>query len=60
MRFSITASIADPDPYDLGLVDPSPDPSIIKQNSKKTLIPTVLWLFYIFEKWCKFSLKDYR
>ncbi len=28
----------------LGLPDPDPEPSIIEQNSKKTLIPTVLWL----------------
>ncbi len=34
-----------PDPLVKG-VDPEPDPSNIKQNSKKTLIYTVLWLLY--------------
>ncbi len=29
-------------------MDPDPDPSIIKKNSQKTWIPTVLWLLYDF------------
>jgi hypothetical protein len=40
----VSSSLADPDPkpdpsdpYFLGLLDPDPDPSIIKQNSKKNL-----------------------
>jgi hypothetical protein len=40
----------DPDPVVRGL-DSAPDPFIIKQNSKKNLIPyldTVLWLLYDF------------
>ncbi len=40
----------------LGLLDPEPDPSIIKQNSKKNLdfycFVASFWLF-TFEKWCK-------
>ncbi len=44
----------------LGLLDPNPDPSIIKQNSKKNLnfycFVTSLWLF-IFEKLYKCSFK---
>ncbi len=40
----------------LGLLDPDPDPSIMKQNSKKTLdsqcFVTYFWLLF-FEKWCK-------
>ncbi len=52
-------SVADPDPYPY-VFGPhksgsvvctrytDPDYSIIKQNSKKTLIPTVLWLLYDF------------
>jgi hypothetical protein len=34
----------DPDPA----LDPDPDPSIIMQNSKKTLIHTILLLFFTF------------
>ncbi len=32
------------------------------KNSKKTLIPTILWLFltFSFEKWCKCTFKKYK
>ncbi len=63
----VQTSVPDPDPHFLGLPDPDSDPfsqrcrsgsfyhpSIIKQNSKKTLIPTVLWLLMDF-----LSLKGY-
>ncbi len=36
---TITTSVADPDPLVKGT---DPDPSIIKQKVRKTLIPTVL------------------
>ncbi len=51
--FSLKTSVADPDPSDpnvLGLLDPdpNPDPSIITQKVRKTLISTVLWLLFDF------------
>ncbi len=51
--------LLDPDPDSLER-GTDPDPSILKQNSKKILnsycFVTSLWLF-IFEKWCKCSFK---
>ncbi len=43
----------DPNPV-VGDTDSTPDPSIIKQKVRKTLIPSVLWLLYEF-----LSLKNY-
>jgi hypothetical protein len=39
--------LLDPDPLVRGM-DPDPDPSITKQNCKKTLIPTALQLIFDF------------
>ena len=53
--------LLDPDPFFQGVpMDPNSDPSIINQKIvRKTLIPTVLWLFllFIFENWCKCTFK---
>ncbi len=59
-------SVADPDPYLMGLEDPHPDLLVTSTLGsrafhlqakivRKALISTVLWLFYdfIFEVWCK-------
>ncbi len=34
---NVSISVADPDPYALGPLDPDTDPFVIKQNNKKNL-----------------------
>ncbi len=41
-KFFNPGSVVDPDPLVTGTEDPDPDPSVIKQKCRKTLIPTVL------------------
>ncbi len=58
-RIRMFLGLLNPDILVRGM-DPDPDPSIIKKNSKKNLdsycLVTSFWLF-IFEKWCKCTCK---